>query len=273
MTPEVDDDAENNRPTESLFDDFIRRAKTPASSTTFIFEGELPKYMVKQEFKYLTDQLVDYKREGVIEYSLLDSNENSYCVKINLHEPAFTNYMYTHVSLINGKMIKKWLKQHGRDNKALQFDRTYTCSLIIKNNTTDAFLQWNGGEQLLYHFEGFSSPLYVFFLYLTQHTDILLDINVLKAEKAVKPSVTKLHDLLTKTFVRKKLKEVFVPICEARKLLLKGSVQITGADIIHIIRANLLSIEKDQTRHTKANVIISAKKLVKRFPTLRDSAE
>lgn len=235
-------------PTEELFDVFTRKSKTPASPTTFTYKLSLnPNIDFEAQKKDVIDYLDFMQVRCPFKYKYKQLSEGVCEISFVLSEPAFTNAMYDYTALLNQKgTTKKWLVTYGQDFQAIEPDRLYTCSLKLKYGTSDIFLAWDNGEQMLYHFDGMSSPRYKFFKYVIDHPNTVLERQTLKNEGIINASVTKLHEMLTKTFVKKDIKTLFAPLCEADRVLMNGLVQIKGTEVITIIRQNLASAEAEQ---------------------------
>ncbi|MEO5948800.1 MAG: hypothetical protein ABIP74_00165 [Candidatus Saccharimonas sp.] len=234
---------------EQLFNALVKVAATPRHAVSFTFRPDAIQYQtfdhVEEEIGAVLDVHSDY-----VSYSniTIDAARRRVSVDIEVFEPMFSNQLYGRLALINHADTRHWLLTT-RYAEPIDAGRIYTCSLMVKQNSSDAFLVWDGGEELLYHFENMDSPRYIFFRYLHQNTDMMHTLESLKAQSIVPASTTKLHEYFSKTFMTGLLKKKFAIITEKNRIGIKSAVQLTGADLIAIIRHNLISVEGSQQRH------------------------
>lgn len=234
---------------EQLFDALINVAATPRHAVSFTLHLNAIQY---QTFDHVTEEITAALNlyGGDLSYSNIniDATKRRVSVDVEVFEPVFSNHLYGKLALINHADTRHWLITN-RYAVPINPEHIYTCSLVVKQNSSDAFLIWDGGEELLYHFENMDSPRYIFFRYLHQNTDMMHTLESLKAKGVVPASTTKLHEYFSKTFMTGLLKKKFATITEKNRIGIKSAVQLTGADIIAIIRHNLKSLEGSQQRH------------------------
>lgn len=206
--------------------------------------------------------LEKYKAAGLLEYSDLKSDDSSRAISVHvlLNEPAFTNIVYANMSDINDEAITKYLHET-RYASGIKPDAIYTCSLSVSTTTPEIYLSWNGGQELLYRFENMDSPRYEFFRYVTQNPDVIHTLEAIKRDAIVPQSVSKLHEYFSKTFLKGLLRQKFVIRSEKERVGIKSSAQISGQELILIIRSALESLSSSQRRHRDAKNSKYAEKL------------
>lgn len=237
-------------PSDKLFDTLEELSKSPVIKYDLELRFGNSQAWHEQD---LTTALNEWRDAGVFEYELTKS-ESELLVNLKFNEPTFTNYLFANLARLHNKATREWLKNFGTDFKPLDKTRTYTTSLYVKPNTSDAYLRWDNGEQFMYHFRTQSSNTYIFFKYLTENHGRTLFIDELKAIGVVRASEKKLHEIFSKTFIKGLLKEKFVSLSEADRVMFNGSVQLTGDEIACIIRRNMVSLSKEQMRYIQEAV-------------------
>lgn len=210
---------------------------------------------------------------GDVTYSnfRLDSNDSSSSINIDvgLNEPAFSNHYYANYRVINDRKIVEWLKQSNY-GKPINPNVVYTCRLVIKANTSDVYLSWDDGEELLYRFGSMASNRYAVFKYLLENSDMKHDLNPLKDKLVVPQSTKTLHEYFTKTFIVGNLKDKFAIVSEKKSIGIKSIASFKGTELISVIRNNLKQLKKSQFRHIERKL---RQELVNGRPTHQDSAE
>lgn len=243
-------DQDDYSPSDKLFDTLEELSKSP-----------VVKYDIELRFKNsepwheqdLASALDTWRKAEVFEYELT-KDKGELVATLRFYEPTFTNYTFTNLARLHNKNVKLWLHNFGTDFKPLDRTKTYTASLYTKPNTSDAYLRWDNGEQFMYHFRTQSSSTYVFFKYLTENHGRTLFIDELKAINVVRLSEKKLHEIFSKTFIKGLLKERFVSVSEADRVMFNGSVQLTGDELARIIRRNIISLSNEQMRYIHETV-------------------
>ena len=235
---------------EQAFEHLISYATNKAGKIKFEFQGDVSAYE-KADFALaeLEEYFDEWIKLGLITHSKIELNGSAKIISttITLHEPAFSNYTYGHAAYIKDRKIADWLVT-SKYTEPISLDKIYACSLMLKNNTSDIYLTWSGGEEILYHFGNMDSNRYKFFSFLTQHTDTIHTLSDLKAQYAVNQSTAKLHEYFSKTFVTGLMKDKFAIITERERIGLKSVVQLTGKELLTIIRNNLNALEVTQKR-------------------------
>lgn len=260
----------NPEPADAVSDQFfealVKAASTPVHPVRFAFHGDASQY---QTFDGVEEEITQvaalFDGDVICTNIKTDIARRTVTVDVVLHEPSFSNHVYGKLKLINDKLILEWLVK-SKYTDPINPEGVYACSLVLEPNTTNINLQWNGGSELMYRFDGMGSNRYIFFKFLFQNTDIVHTIDDLKAKQAVSTSTTKLHEFYTKSFLKGAIKDKFAIVSEKEHIGIKSVVQLTGKQLIQIIRSNLSGLENSQSRHL-------VRKLVKYESTLSNSAD
>ena len=232
------------------FDALTKQSKTLSGKTTFIFNGDTSQYDDDSSIVLeLTEFLENYAKGGLLEYSDVIYNPKEHIVhsSITLNEPIFSNTFYRYVQHINNEKMNDFLEKT-KYATPIQENTIYNCHLEIKSNTSDVFLRWDNNEEVLYHFENMSSPRYKIIKFLIEQSDMVHTLESLKAQYIVSKSTSRLHEFFSKTFLKGLLKDKFAIVTEKERIGLKSAVQLTGAELVNIIRYNLHSLNADQER-------------------------
>ena len=228
--------------------DIISLAKSETGEVNIHKAYRIPEGLDKNTYLETTlEDINGLTKAHCIKINQLKEKDDFLETDITLNEPRCSYYLRSKTDLVNNE---KQRKNIGSYNKcpAISPTKTYQCRIVLEYN--QVFLRWERyAKHWLYGFKNNdNSSRYKLVKTLIVSPDECYNAKELR-DQGIEFQPKRLKELLTKSFMRKTLREKFMLSSGSDNIGIKKTAYIKGEDLIRIIREQLNYSTHEEARH------------------------